>query len=298
MSTVEGQQGSETQRSEGKGSEQSGRPVPRPGARGPGLAVALRCVWARALLLLAPGCGEEALRAGDRARPLTPSSGDRPWLGRWGAASSFWDGSTLVGQPSLLGDGQRSPGRQGLVVSGAGGGHCGWLGAHCALCSVPQDLQCCVRPSRSAGTAFFPPRPPFPDALSSLKSSSSAVASAGKQNGLAPGAVCLLPWGPGSGQLGCHHGGTRGQGLFLSFLFFLGLFLSEGVRQWRGLCADLGLCSQGPCGLRQAWPSLALPSVLAHNDGGRAGVLSTSLCARLLAKNCVVINSLRLHTNL
>lgn len=124
--------------------------------------------------------------------------GQRPVSGMaplWGASSAFQEMAS------------RARGRQGPEVSGGGGGRPrGWLGAHCALWSVPQDLHCCAPPRRTAGAvAFFPPWPPFPDALSSLKSRSSAEASSGKQDGLAPGTVRLLLRGRGSGQLGRQH---------------------------------------------------------------------------------------------
>lgn len=67
--------------------------------------------------------------------------------------------------------------------------------------SVPQDLQRCARPRRTAGaTAVFPPRPPSPDALSSLESWPSAEAFAGEQAGLAPAAAHTSrrgSWGAG-----------------------------------------------------------------------------------------------------
>lgn len=180
----------------------------------------------------------------------------------------------MVGQPSLPGDGQRSPGGQGLVVSGAGGGH-REVGLELTVPSALSRRTCSAVFSQVG--AWGPPSHLGLLSLTPLAASSPGRPQWPRQVSRTgwPLALCLLPWGPGSRQLGCHHGGTRGQGLFLSFLFFLGLFLSEGVRQWRGLCADLGLCSQGSCGLRQAWCSPALPSALVHNDGGRAGVLST-----------------------
>lgn len=78
---------------------------------------------------------------------------------------------------------------------------------------------------------------------SSLKSWAWTEALSGKQNGLAcvelrltvvvPAEGLVLFRGLESQELGCHHPGIRGRGLFLSFHFF-GLLPSEGARQWRG----------------------------------------------------------------
>lgn len=82
---------------------------------------------------------------------------------------------------------------------------------------------------------------------SSLKSWAWTEALSGKQNGLACVELCLMVAvpaealvlfrGPESQGLGCQHPGIRGRGLFLSFHFLFGLFLSEGARQWREGCA-------------------------------------------------------------